>query len=1119
MLLAAALPITARTAAAADFAPGEVLVKVAEDAYPLAQTGVRLVSPSASLTAALARQGAVSAEQLFPEYAYREDTYGLLRWYRVLLEGPADVLRAVQQLSQTAGVEVAEPNYAIQACVVPNDPGYSDQWAHETINSEMAWDIQQGSPDVVIAVIDSGLDMDHEDLVSVLWQNTDETAGNGIDDDGNGFIDDRWGWDFSNSDNDVEDDCTGDVFGHGTHVAGIAAAATNNGVGVASVSWGCRVMVVKLFPNAYVDRSARAITYAADNGAKIVNCSYGAGGASNLERDAVNHAFDLGVFIAAAIGNDGQERMIYPAGHEHVTSVGWTGKTDVLNESSNYHTDLDVCAPGSGIRSTWPPNTYYRAQGTSMASPHVAGLAGLIMSQNPGLMPSMVELRIKLGADNIDEMNPTKIGKLGAGRINSYQSLVGHSLIDLIEIVVNDQGGDADGQMDSGETVNLDVILMNRAWKTAQNVSATITTTAEFLTITTATQAYPNLAAKVQTTNATPFVIEVDDDAPFNTPFSMHLTVTADDNTVDFDIDFLVNDPRRALPGWPINLGASNQIMGSPALADLIPGDGPDKNIVLIDGNYTVHCFRTDGTELPGWPVVTDPTDSSFSLSTPGIGDVDNDGALEIVTAGYNAVTEPYPASIYVFERDGSVAAGWPVVTSGSIKGSPALADLDGNSDMEIIVGDYANKMYVFNHDGSAFPGWPVDVDGDVFSSAAIADLDGDGEMDIFVATKDDSADPQWGKAYLFETDGTIKTGWPLDIPDTVYPSAIFTDIDEDGELEILFACGDYSAADTVNNHLFALNSDGSDVPGWPVQVSNSVYSSLGVGDIDGDQHLEVAAATLDDKIFAVNHDGTVMPGFPYTAPDQFFSNVTIADVSGDGLPDIVAGNYDGNLHAVTYMGESVEGWPLYVGGQMFSSTTFDVMNAAGDIAFFTGSQSGTLYGWWMDDIITGDGLGWKKHRYDLCNSGVFPWEPSETTPTPTPTAPPSPTATPTPSPTPALGDTGTEIWLNKTTFHAGDTFLLSARVTNADTQTYTVDEYILLDVYNQYWFWPGWTQDIGFETKTLTPYSSLDQEILQFTWPTGAGAANGIKFWIAMFQQGTFDIVGLPGGCEFGFE
>lgn len=331
--------------------------------------------------------------------------------YRITLDGES-VEAAVARLEQLPGVRYAEPNYIVKPRVLPSDYLFGEQWALYNlgqgqgggwpagidVRATTAWSITTGSSDVLVAVLDTGVDYSHEDLAGNIWSNPGEIAGNGVDDDGNGYIDDVVGWDFVD-----EDASPYDGEGHGTHVAGIIGAVGDNGIGIAGVSWDVSLMAVRMIGDdanpGGVDDAAEAVIYAVDNGARIINCSWGFDEEySQTLDDAFAYAAAHDVLMVTAAGNDAKNVGLeavedYPAElpYDNILNVGATARDGWLAWFSNFGDDaVDITAPGGPLIVSSVPYTtgmgkYDRMYGTSMAAPHVSGVAALLLSIDPGL--------------------------------------------------------------------------------------------------------------------------------------------------------------------------------------------------------------------------------------------------------------------------------------------------------------------------------------------------------------------------------------------------------------------------------------------------------------------------------------------------------------------------------------------------------------------------------------------------------------------------------------------------------------------------------------------------------------------------------------------------------------
>jgi subtilisin family serine protease len=340
-----------------------------------------------------------------------------------------------------------EPNYIIPVKAIPNDPYFAMQWglnnsggsgvADADIDAPEAWNFSAGSSEVVIAVIDTGVDYTHEDLAANVWNNPHEIPGNNIDDDGNGFIDDVIGWDFvnktsGNPDEDYidPDNDPSDRHGHGTHVAGIIAAVANNSKGIAGLAYNCKIMPVRA---GYMDQSgegiiesadaAQGILYAAENGAKVINISWGDYVESTLIKEAISIATSEGAVICSSAGNDNTKNLMYPAASNNpaIIAVGATDNNDNRAVFSNYGGWVHVSAPGKDIYSTKPGNTYGYMSGTSMATPYVSALAAIIFSTFPEINPLEVKARIM---NSVDVLNSLESKNMTSGRINAYSALI-----------------------------------------------------------------------------------------------------------------------------------------------------------------------------------------------------------------------------------------------------------------------------------------------------------------------------------------------------------------------------------------------------------------------------------------------------------------------------------------------------------------------------------------------------------------------------------------------------------------------------------------------------------------------------------------------------------------------
>lgn len=346
----------------------------------------------------------------------------LQRTYLLEFTDYANVHAIISELKATGQIDYAERVPLDRPCLVPNDPSYSSQWHLNVINAAGAWNYFSTGSTIKIAIVDDAVERTHSDISPNLWVNPGEIPNNNIDDDGNGYIDDINGYDVGSNDNNPNP--PNSSYSHGTHVTGCASPATNNNNGVAGIGFSCKIMAVKATSSASsITNGYDGIVYAVVSGADVINMSWGGTGSSTTAQNIINWAYNSGVVLVAAAGNNNSNTMFYPAGYTNVIAVAATNSNDTKASFSNYGTWVDISAPGNNIYATYYGNTYANNSGTSMASPIVAGLCGLMLSLNPSLTPTDIRNCLTSTATSIASQNPSYNGQLGSGRINANAAM------------------------------------------------------------------------------------------------------------------------------------------------------------------------------------------------------------------------------------------------------------------------------------------------------------------------------------------------------------------------------------------------------------------------------------------------------------------------------------------------------------------------------------------------------------------------------------------------------------------------------------------------------------------------------------------------------------------------
>jgi subtilisin family serine protease len=863
---------------------------------------------------------------------------GLDRVYLVTFDKTVPVEKMLGEYKDDPMVEYLQPNYIYEPDLIPNDPRYSEQYAHQLTQAETAWNISTGSSDIVIAVIGTGVDIDHPDLAANTWTNIDEIPGNNVDDDGNGYIDDVNGWNFYNHNNNPRPSGSS----HETMVAGIIAAVGNNSEGICGVTWSSKIMPLRV---AYTSADvADAVEYARANNAHIINMSFGnydkAKYGDYLVKEMLDDAYEAGILPVATAGNDKSDWKRYPAALYNVMAVAATDQNDRRARwgygytGSNFGPWVDIAAPGSDILSTITGTGYDVGNGTSFSAPYVAGLGALLFSNDPTLTNIQVRAILENTTDPVIGTDPEYL-QIGTGRLNAWQALSTSGLsYPLGEITVpenkelffEDSGPVELVLFARGSFYKIEYMAYDRTqWTLIDQGNPALDTGEDGL-------------------------IHLFFDNPGIGTYMLRLTVTngsyshIDSKMFGIEGNYQFN--------WPLNPPGGR--MRATAICMDIDEDGKNEIIQSSSGDSTgngyTHIWNEDGTNLAGWPQQLQESPSS---SASAVGDVDGDGDYEVVTTTY------MDGGVYVWNwQDGELMSGdWPKFLGYLVRANPLLADLDGDGDAEIIVAHTGSGIHVFQHDGTLV--WSQEI-WNTQGAMAAADLDGDCHIEIVVSGYSDT--------YVLDRHGNISAYWP----GGSHKPVVIADLDKDGQHEIICVNGNTST-------LRALHLTGN--PLWEVYIEDTRgYGATSVGDINGDGYLETFVANgignvINNKVYAFDHAGNALTslGFPKDTLGLTYENApTIGDINGDGKKEVLVGSSAGLLFALDSEGNSLDSFPRLFGDYGFLTTaTLADLDQDGDIEALLGADDGNFYVWDLPGLYNPDNIDWGMYRHDPQCSGL----------------------------------------------------------------------------------------------------------------------------------------------------
>ncbi len=955
-----------------EFVPGEILVKFRNENDAVdagrgmtnARGHLKMANPR--LNEIFARFGINSARRPFA----RAQLKSLARVVKLTTQA-GNLKEALAALREQPEVEYAELNMIVRTQTAPNDPYYSssgawgqsyrDLWGLQSISVESAWDTSQGDG-VLVAVVDSGLDYNHEDIAGNVWSNDGEVGldgtgndkrFNGIDDDGNGLIDDWRGWDFVTIDGNPGDNDPMDNHGHGTHVSGTIAAVGNNSLGVIGVAPHAKIMGLKGLDasgSGSIEDLSNAIIYAADKGASVINLSWGGSGPTPQTLiDAISYAHNVkGAVVVAAAGNSNfdvgtQVNGFYPACIRDVITVAAVNRLDAKASFSNFGAKIDVTAPGGGdtdptglviqpdrsvlsLRSSQAGSAmtgsgqlvvgtkYLRQSGTSMASPHVAGVAALIRALHPEFSPEQVRQVLRRSA--VDIGAPGFDTQFGWGRLNASSSV---TIAAPLAAQLSSPAGPVNGlsQVDVKGSVggaNLSSWRLEYGAGTAPSSWTLITTSSA--TINAGTLATWNLSGINDGTYTLHLVAQavsgeiyedrltvVLDGLVITDPSPLSLSITRGDQAITirgtvasanfsrYTIGILALRNNTSVNSSAITLanGGLQRVHDGVLGTWDTTGAAPDTYRITVTQIFTNNssAFKTtaivlDSTLHPGWPINIGLLSNgivSFAITNHvTAADIDGNGTKEIIL-GYNT-------QVSAVDHTGAQLPGWPQTidpqNSGAhIQVSPTVADLDGDGSPEILAANDQNKVFIWNANGTLRSGWPKNLAG-FSTNIAVDDLTGDGQKEIIISTN--------GSMRVCDTNGVMLPGWPLSIQALNGPPAI-GDVDGDGQKEIVVA--------TLNGptNLYIIKANGVVMPNWPKAINPQLAPNFiarsypALGDLDGDGTMECVIGSANGLVYAFRANGSNIPGWPQATKAAAVNSPAIGDIDGDGVPEVVAGN------------------------------------------------------------------------------------------------------------------------------------------------------------------------------------------------------------------------------------
>ena len=456
-------------------------------------------------------------------------TYDLSKIYYGSFSGDKSPLQVSKSLEGNPLIEYAEPKYTQQLYTIPNDSLFHIQKNYfDIIHVPSVWEFVHGeNSDIILAVVDAGTDIRHSDLSDNIWSNLQEINGiAGLDDDRNGFIDDFHGWNFAQNSGDPTGIGTMPFNAdHGTYISGIVSAISNNKKGISGTSWNATIMPVNAASESkdrVISYGYEGILYAAQNGADVINCSWGSLSKSNFARDILNFANSVGAVVVGAAGNSGSGSEFFPSAYNNVISVTATDSSDQLWESSNFGSFIDLAAPGTAILSTLANERYGYADGTSAAAALVSGSIGLMMVFKPEWNSTQITQQLLLTSDSLY----FESRQIHVGRINLYRAITERPVsIQFLGHTYNDANGNQ--VIENGESVHLNIQIVNHLTPIS-NATLILTSPSDYITFIKDTITVSSISTLEHFISEESYVFVVDKDIPNKININFNLKIQAD---------------------------------------------------------------------------------------------------------------------------------------------------------------------------------------------------------------------------------------------------------------------------------------------------------------------------------------------------------------------------------------------------------------------------------------------------------------------------------------------------------------------------------------------------------------------------------------------------------------